>query len=101
MKWLNIFSEIEIEKSDIPGVPTTATGDSATVSTILGYVFVLGAGIAMIVMILAGIQYIVSQGEPAKTTKARNAIIYAGVGLALCALSFSIVKFVLVRFIPV
>ena len=49
----------------------------------------------MIVIILAGIQFILSQGDPSKSSKAKNAIIYAAVGLAVCALAFSIVRFVL------
>lgn len=93
-----LFSQIEINPEDLD-IPKTATANSSTISTVLSYVFVLGAGIAMIVIILAGIQFMLSQGEPAKTAKARNAIIYAGIGLGICALSFSIVRFVLTRFI--
>ena len=93
---INIFSQIDIDPTDLE-IPQTATADGSTLSTILSYVFVLGAGIAMIVIIIAGIQFILSQVEPEKTKKARYAIIYAAVGLAICALSFSIVRLVLER----
>lgn len=93
---LNIFSQIDISPGDLD-IPRTATADGTTLNEILGYVFIVGAGIAMIVIIIAGIQFMLSQGEPEKTKKARYAIIYAGIGLALCALSFSIVRFVLER----
>lgn len=89
-----IISQIE----DIEGslnIPKTATADDTTISTVLSFVFAIGGSIAMIVIILAGIQFILSQGEPAKSAKARNTIIYAAVGLAVCALAFSIVRFVL------
>lgn len=91
-----IFSQVDINPADLD-IPQTATADGSTLNEILSYVFVIGAGVAMIVIIIAGIQFILSQGEPEKTKKARWAIIYAAIGLALCALAFSIVKFVLGR----
>jgi len=98
LKILNsIISQIDPSIGGDLEIPKTATGDSSTVTTVLQYAFVLGAGISMLVIIIAGIQFMLSQGEPAKTTKARNAVIYAGVGLALCALSFTIVRFVLTK----
>jgi multisubunit Na+/H+ antiporter MnhB subunit len=75
-----------------PGAP----GDS-TVTTVLNFAFALGAGLAMIVIIIAGIQFMLSQGDPGKSAKARNAIIYAVIGLVLCIAAFSIVRFVLTR----
>lgn len=94
---LKIISQINIPEDQI-NVPKPPAPDGSTVSTVLSFAFVIGGGIAMIVIILAGIQFILSQGDPAKITKARNAIIYAAIGLALCALAFSIVNFILGRF---
>jgi len=51
--------------------------------------------IAVIVIIVAGIRFMLSQGEPQKITSARNTIIYAGVGLAVAALAQAIVQLVL------
>lgn len=50
--------------------------------------------IAFLIIIIAGLRYITSQGNPQATAKAKNAIIYAGVGLAVSLLAFSIVTFV-------
>ena len=91
-----ILSQIDIDPKELD-IPQTATADGSTLNTILSYVFVIGAGVAMIVIIIAGIQFILSQGEPEKTKKARYAIIYAAIGLGLCALAFSIVRLVLER----
>jgi multisubunit Na+/H+ antiporter MnhB subunit len=91
-----IISQINISEEELD-IPKTAAADDNTVSTFLSFAFAIGAGIALIVIILAGIQFILSQGDPAKSAKARNAIIYAAIGLALCALAFSIVRFVLTR----
>jgi len=89
----NIFSQINITPEELD-IPKTAVADDATINNILQLVFAIGAGVALIVIILAGIQFIMSQGDPGKSAKARSAIIYAAIGLVLCALAFSIVRFV-------
>lgn len=89
-----IVSQIKISESEI-NIPKTTSTESSTISAVLQFAFAVGAGVAMIVVILAGIQFILSQGDPGKTAKARNTIIYAGVGLVLCATAFSLVRFVL------
>jgi hypothetical protein len=91
-----LMSQIDIAPGDLD-IPQAGSPDSNTLSSILGFVFAIGAGVAMIVIILAGIQFILSRGDAGKVAKARNTIIYAAVGLVLCALAFSIVRFVLGR----
>lgn len=92
MNW-NIFSEIEINESDLK-IPKNAVANDATINNILELAFAVGAGVALIVIIIAGIQFILSRGDPEKNAKARRSIIYASIGLALCASAFSIVRFV-------
>ncbi len=54
------------------------------------------AGLAAVIMIIvAGIKFVTSQGESANIASARNTIIYAVIGLVVVALSQFIVKFVL------
>lgn len=55
--------------------------------------------IAVVMIIVAGIQYITSSGDSGKATNARNTILYAVVGLVIVALAQIIVKFVLERFV--
>jgi hypothetical protein len=93
---IRIISQIDISEDDLD-IPKTAAANDSTISTVLSFAFAIGAGVAMIVIIIAGIQFILSQGDPGKSAKARNAIIYAAIGLALCGLAFGIVRFVLVR----
>lgn len=50
--------------------------------------------IALLIIIIAGFRYVTSQGNAQSVAKAKNAIIYAGVGLAVSLLAFSIVTFV-------
>ena len=60
---------------------------------------VLGAlGIvAVAVVILGGIQYITSTGDPAKTRKAKDTILYGIIGLIVAFLAFAIVNFVIAK----
>jgi hypothetical protein len=51
--------------------------------------------VAVIVIIVAGIQMISAQGQPEKVAKARNQILYAIVGLVIAISAFAIVNFVL------
>lgn len=65
-----------------------------SVSTLLQITFGIAAGIALIILMLAGMKYILSRGDPAAVAKAKNTIIYAVIGLAIAASAFSIVTFV-------
>ncbi len=50
---------------------------------------------AVIVMIIGGVYFVISQGDAAKITRACNTIIYGLVGLIIAVLAFAIVNFVL------
>lgn len=51
--------------------------------------------IAVIFIIVGGIQYMTSTGDAAKTKKAKDTILYALIGLVVCVLAFAIVNFVI------
>lgn len=63
----------------------------------LQIVFALAGVVAVIVIILAGINYILSAGDPQKTAKAKDTILYALIGLAVALLANIIVTFVIGR----
>lgn len=65
------------------------------ISTGLNY-FGIAVGIAGVVMVmLAGMKYITSSGDPSKIAGAKTTLIYALVGLAVAAGSETIVHFVI------
>lgn len=68
-------------KSDITGVINAVIG-------VLGIV-------AVIVIILGGIQYMTSTGDAGKVKKAKDTILYGVIGLIIVALAFAIVNFVI------
>lgn len=54
------------------------------------------AGIAaVIIIIIAGIKYITSQGDPAAVSNAKQTIIYAAIGLVVVALARQIISYVI------
>ncbi len=55
--------------------------------------------IAVVMIIVGGIQYITSSGDSGNIQKAKNTIMYAVIGLVVVALAQIIVKFVLERFV--
>lgn len=82
---------------ELPNKNITDTSLQNTIGNVLSIVFgVLGA-ISVLVITIAGLQYILSGGDPQKTAKAKDTILYAVIGLAVAVLAFSIVRFVLER----
>jgi len=91
---LRVYSQIEINPEDLD-IPKSTAPTSTDVSNILNVVFAIAGGVAMLIIIFAGIQFMLSRGDPQKSATARNAVIYAAIGLAVTALAFTIVRFVI------
>jgi len=76
----------KIEAKDLlPGILTTVY-------------FVAGAA-AIIVIVIAGIFYSISQGQPDKIKRAKEAILYSLVGLVIIMVAFTITNFIAGRFV--
>ena len=78
---------------DLPHV----AANSASIQTILGIVFGIIGALALLVITVSGLRYITSAGDPEKTAKAKNGIIYALVGLVVAISAEAIVAFVVGR----
>jgi len=76
-------------------IPTTNLSSNAKITELLNYSFGVLAAISFLVIVIAGIQFVLSSGEPQKINTAKNAIIYAMVGLAIALSALVIVNFVL------
>lgn len=68
---------------------------SGRLSTILQMFFAILAASALLVIVIAGLRYVNSSGDPGTMTKTKNTIIYAAVGLVVSMSAFAIVTFVL------
>lgn len=59
--------------------------------------FVIGA-VAVIMIVIGGLRYVMSNGESSAITGAKNTILYAVIGLVVALLAYAIVNFVLGQF---
>lgn len=85
-----IFAEVAESEFNVPKTPLT----SSSFQNGLQLVFGLAGAIALIMIVLAGMKYVLSRGNPQETAKAKDSILYALIGLVICMLAFTIVTFV-------
>ena len=62
---------------------------------ILNAVFGIIGVVSVIMIIVGGISYATSQGDPSKVKKGKDTILYGIIGLVVALLAFAIVNFVL------
>lgn len=85
----NIAKEIKVSY----GCDTsTAKLEDVVQGIINGVLGVLGI-VAVVFIIIGGVNYMTSAGDAGKTQKARNTILYAAIGLVVCAFAAVIVNF--------
>ena len=70
------------------------TAESSKLAELIVYAGALAAAISVVVIVIAGIQFIISAGEPGKVAKARNVILYAVIGLVIALSATVIASFV-------
>jgi hypothetical protein len=78
------------------GLPTTQT--NGALSTALTLAFGVIGVISVVMVVIGGLQFILSQGDPQSAAKARMTIIYAVIGLGVAISAEAIVAFVLNKF---
>ena len=66
-----------------------------TITNVL--LFVIGA-ISVIMLIIGGIRYTISNGDSAAVTSAKNTILYAVIGIIVAILAYALVNFVITSF---
>lgn len=97
MKQFLILAVEKIDPNEI-GLKDPATDPNATLASILATVYAWAGIICVLVIVIAGILYTTSTANPSHTKRAREAIIYAVVGLLVIIMAFAITQFVLGRF---
>lgn len=78
---------------EVPNNPDTGGAIIWYLVKILKLLNLMIGGIIMLVLIIAGIQYIVSTGEPANVKNAKNRIVQAMTALLLYLMMFAILNF--------
>lgn len=88
------FAKVEANPADVSidrtkiSVKKIETKD--IVVNTLNAVYSIAAVVAVIVIIAAGLMYITSDGDPGRTSTAKNAVIYAVIGLVIVGSAFII-----------
>lgn len=72
--------------------------DVGTLQNVFNVALALAGAIAIAFIVFGGIKYTLSLGEPGKVKAARDAILYACIGLVVVMLSFVLVNYVIGRF---
>ncbi len=68
--------------------------DGAQIGNIYNGALAVAGAMTVIFIIIGGIRYVISRGDPSEVTKAKNTILYALIGLLIVILAFVIVRFV-------
>lgn len=89
---LDIIKTFADWKSDIKG--DLPEKHSLDVTTILNWVYAVAGLVAVGYLVISGIQYVYSAGDPGKATKAKNSILFAVIGLVIVLLAAAITNFV-------
>ena len=76
-------------------VPSTLLGDGGVLSTIINTMLFIIGFLSVVMLIFGGLRYIISGGNAAAVTAAKNTILYAIVGLIIAILAYAIVNFVI------
>ncbi len=92
----NLTYVAQLTEESIRTLPKTEA-TPATIQTALSIVFVIIGAIAVMMVVIGGIKYAASQGDPQAVSKAKGTIIYAIIGLVISILSTVIVGFVFGR----
>lgn len=61
----------------------------------LDFVFIVLGALAVLLFVIAGLQYVLSQGDPAKISQSKMRLVHIAIGLAIAALAAAIVNFII------
>ncbi|MBR3134944.1 hypothetical protein IKG54_00020 [Candidatus Saccharibacteria bacterium] len=86
--------EADEAQKAVLGCGTDSTAPSVVEALINGVIAIVGI-VAVIIIIVGGQRFIVSQGDPQKINAARGMIIYGVIGLIVALVAFGVVNFVL------
>ncbi|HET7320744.1 MAG TPA: hypothetical protein VFI84_04145 [Candidatus Saccharimonadales bacterium] len=86
-----IIAATTIDLNPLPQAPS----DQGEIKTILQILFGVIGALAFLFIVIAGLRYVISSGDPQDTAKAKSGIIYALAGLALALTAEIIVTWVI------
>ena len=93
-----IPSEAEQEEKGDPGKKLTETNLIASIGNIADWIFYILIAVAVLMIVIAGIEYVTAQGDPEKIKSAGQKVLYALIGIIVAALAKGLV--ILVQYFP-
>ncbi len=81
-------------------MPADLFGAGGIITNVTNILLFVAGALAVIMLIVGGLRYAVSSGDPKAVTAARNTIVYAIVGLVIAFLAFAAVNWVLGALMP-
>lgn len=72
-------------------------GDKSLFQRIANTIIFITGAVAVIMVIIGGLRYVLSSGNPQATAGAKDTILYAVIGIVVAALAYAIVNFVVVK----
>ena len=76
-------------------IPQDGASLTEIVQSILNWIFGIIGIVAVVMIIIGGINFMTSAGDPGKVKKGKDTILYGIIGLVVALLAFAIVNFVL------
>lgn len=95
---LNLVFGVVDTTAPINGINVPQADADVVLRNVLNTAYFVAGIIAVIVIVIAGINYSLSAGDSGKLTKARNQIIYSVVGIVILLSAFGITNFIIGRF---
>ncbi len=93
---MNLFIKLA-QISKPTNIPTIDNPGDAQIQTILNIVFVTIGAISVLIIAIAGFSYVLSQGDSQRTARAKDAILYAIIGVVVSLSAVVIINFVIAR----
>lgn len=89
-----LLAQVPIDTSPLPKAGLDASGNPSTtlMTDVLNVIFGILAAIAFVSVVYGGFKYVISQGDPTKTAKAKDIIMYSIIGLVISLSAFGIVN---------
>lgn len=84
-----------IAQLDVGPLPLAKDTTGTKLLDVINTALVIIGSVAVLIIVLAGIRYIISRGDPQSITKAKNTILYAVIGLIITMSAAGIVNFAL------
>lgn len=83
-----------------PDQPASLFADGGVFQVITDTLLFLIGAVSVVMMVIGGIRYTISQGDSTAVTSAKNTILYAVIGLVVAILAYAAVHFVISAFVP-